>query len=578
MLVEAGAGHEGDSTPLDLAGIGIPTNLQALINARLDQLPVEEKAVVQRASVAGSIFWQGAVAHLDGTNEDLVQCLTGLEQRDFVHARTTSTVAGEREYAFKHILIRDLAYGQLPKGQRTKLHVRFADWIYELPGTDDEFIEIIAYHLEQACRLAQEIVRSPVTPPVIGAVRALISAGEKAERREGMHEADRFYERALEILGDKDPQIAVDLDLRRAKMLAARGELRPATTQLAEIAERSLAVARPDLRCDALIALANVDQKQGRAGDARRRLLEAESLASEVGDRRLQIRSGYESAELRADFDGEDEAAIHDLRRSLDLATNIDDRALRIEGHLRIGILLLNAGELTAAQEELLHCSLLAAEMGSRRDEARADYALGVVKYYLGELDAAKTLGFQARASLERTRDSYFQIQNLLALALHALGQDAPAEAEKWLAEALPLALEGGGWLVVEIYRHMVEALVRMGRLDDAGELAIYARKSVPEEDLNALAAVAIADAHVATARGSKQVALDCFTEAVGLLAAQESPLQLAETRVAYARALHKFGEEQGARTEFRRARATFERMGARALLAEIDGELERDL
>src|SRR3712207_8905554 len=60
------------------------------------------------------------------------------------------------EYAFKHILIRDVAYGQLPKGRRAELHVRFADWVSALPGAEDEFVEIVAYHLEQACRLARD--------------------------------------------------------------------------------------------------------------------------------------------------------------------------------------------------------------------------------------------------------------------------------------------------------------------------------------------------------------------------------------------------------------------------------------
>jgi class 3 adenylate cyclase/tetratricopeptide (TPR) repeat protein len=558
-------------------GIGIPTSLHSLIEARLDQLPARQKVVAQRAAVAGSVFWVGAIEHLDGISGKVSDSLNRLERRDFVHERTTSSVAGEQEYAFKHVLIRDVAYGQIPKGQRTKLHARFADWVSALPGWEEEFVEIIAYHLEQSCLLARQITRSPTPPPVVEAVKALVRAAEKAERHEGLQEADRFYERALEIIGDEHPDTVVDVRLRRAKILSARGELRRATAELVEIAEESLAVGRPDLRCDALIALANVDQKQGRPADARRRLTEAEGLSFEIGDQRLRIRSGYEYAELRADFDGEDEAAVDDLRHSLEIATKLDDRALRIEGHLRIGILLLNAGKPASAQDELLRCSLLAAEMGSRRDEARATYALGVAKYYLGELHDARSLGLRARDWLQRTYDSYFQIQNLLALALNDLAGGDPRQAEQWLSEALPLALEGGGWLVVEIYRYMVEALVLQGRLEDASELAVYARKGAPEEDLHALAAVAVADALVATARENKTVALQCFAEAIGMLAAQESPIPLAETRVSYARALRRFGDEEASRAELKRARATFAGMGARALVAEVDRELNRD-
>jgi predicted ATPase/class 3 adenylate cyclase len=572
MLTDANPLQPGSA--LDVETIRVPTNLQSLIGARLDRLPAEEKSIAQHASVAGSVFWQGALAHLGITTRNLDHGLGALEKRDFIRGRETSSVAGESEYAFKHILIREVAYGQLPKGQRTKLHVRFADWVAALPGTEEEFIEIVAHHLEQACRLAQEIARSPVPPPVEPAVNALVAAAQKAVKREGLREADRFYERALEILGADHPQTAVDLQLRRAEILSARGEWHRASGQLSNVSEQSLALGRPDLRCAALIALANVDQKQGRAADARRHLLEAETIAYEIGDRRLQIRSGYEFAGLRADFHGEEEAAAEDLRRSLAIAMTIDDRALRIEGHLRIGMLLLSSGDVTSAQEELLRCSAAAAEMGSRRDEARSTYALGIAKYYLGELQEAKSLGLQAREWLERTGDSYFQIQNLLALACTALGQEDPTQAEKWLSEALPLALEGGGWLVVEVYRYMVEALILQGRLEDASELASFARMSVPEEDPNARAEVLIADAHVAAAGGDRTVALECFAEAVRLLEAQDSQMPLAETRVAFAGALHKFGDDAGAEVELLRARATFLRMGARGLIAQVDRDL----
>ena len=575
-MLEEVQSASGQADSVSVEAIGVPTSLHSLIGARLDQLPVRDKTVAQHASVAGSVFWHGALAHLNAASEDFTDSLTTLEHRDFVHARINSSLAGQREYAFKHILIRDVAYGQLPKGQRAKLHVRFADWVAALPGSREEFIEIVAYHLEQSSLLARQITRSPVPPPIREAVEALVVAAEKAERREGMQEADRFYERALEVIGDKHSEAATDVRFRRAKIMSARGDLRRATAELVEIAERSIAVGRPDIRCDALVALANVDQKQGRAADARRRLSEAEALSIEIGDRRLQIRSGYESAQLRADFDGEDDAAAEDLRRSLRIASELDDRALRIEGHLRLGILFLNTGQPGLAQEELARCSRLASEMGSRRDEARATCALGVAKYYLGELADAESLGGQARAWLDRTGDSYFQIQNLLALTMNAIARGDPAGAEALLREALPLALEGGGWLVVEIYRHMVEALILQGRLEDATELAIFARKSAPEEDLHALAAAAVADALVATERGNKTIALESFAEAIGMLAAQESTVSLAETRLVHARSLRRFGESDASRAELERARVTFEHMGAAWLVAEVDRELAR--
>ena len=71
------------------------------------------------------------------------------------------------------------------------------------------------------------------------------------------------------------------------------------------------------------------------------------------------------------------------------IAEDVEDLALRIEGHLRIGTLLLNVGAFALAEQELLRCSSLAGEMGSRRDEARATCWLGIVKYSRGEREEA---------------------------------------------------------------------------------------------------------------------------------------------------------------------------------------------
>ncbi len=197
MLVESGALADGVA---ELEDLPVPTSLQGLIGSRLDGLPGDQKRLAQHASVAGAIFWSGAASHLveDGANVDAG--LASLEGHDVVRPHDVSTVAGEREWSFRHALIRDVAYGRLPKGRRAGLHVRFAEWVSALRSVGEDFVEILAHHLEQACLLAREVSRTDVPPPVSEAVDALVRAAEKAERREGNREADRFYSRALEVL------------------------------------------------------------------------------------------------------------------------------------------------------------------------------------------------------------------------------------------------------------------------------------------------------------------------------------------------------------------------------------------
>ena len=151
--------------------VPIPTTVQGLISSRLDRLEPKEKQLAHHASVIGAVFWAGAVARLgagDAAPEDPQPGLSELERRDFVAHLKVSTVEDDEEYSFNHILMRDVAYGQVPKGRRAQLHLGFTEWVNSLPSSADEFVEIVAWHLEQACLLAREVTRSPIEPPVAG--------------------------------------------------------------------------------------------------------------------------------------------------------------------------------------------------------------------------------------------------------------------------------------------------------------------------------------------------------------------------------------------------------------------------
>ena len=567
-----------DSGVVDSAAVEalpIPDNVQALVASRLDALPAPERRLAQHASVAGSIFWSGAAARLDGTPA-ADPLLEALERRSFVNEHEQTTIEAEREWEFRHVVIREVAYGRLPKGRRVGLHVRFADWISELPGSDEEFVEILAYHLEHACKLGREVGRTDVPPPIDRAVAALARAGEKAERREGVREAHRFYTRALQLIDEADEGGRLDLRLRRAGTLIALGELNASTDELIDITAQSRRLLRPEILCEALTRLGNVDMKQGRAGDARAHLEEAARVASELGDDRLRIRAAFELSALKGDFEGTIDAALADLDEGIALATANDDLALRTEGHLRLGMLLLNVGRLREADEHLTRCASLAGEFGSLKDDARATAMLALVKHYRGADDEAELLARQAYEWFERTADSYFQIQNLRLLAMLALERgDRLAEAELHVGEALSLARDGGGWLLYETYRLQARVLVVGGRLDEARTLLAEVAVGLPAEDPYVRAAVRLMEATVASAAREREIALDAYRDAIGLLAEQQLQIDLGEAQIAYARALREFGDHELARSELAVARETFAAMGAQGLVTVIDRELD---
>jgi predicted ATPase len=575
MLTDMGAiDSAGRASGDDGLTVAVPNSLQGLIGSRLDLLPIEDKQLAQFASVVGGTFWDGAVAHLRGTKEGLIDALDRLVGRDIVSAKKLSTIAGEREYVFVHMLIRDVAYARMPKQRRSELHVRCSDWISALPAGDESFIEIIAFHLETACRLAREL-GSGVSAPVPSAIEALTRAAERAERREGISEADRFYARALELVDVDLPERLTELRLRRSRTLTALGRLREATELLKAVAQDAEVLKRFDLRGTALVGLANIDQKQGRVADARRRLDEAQAIGAELQDVRLQIRAAYELSSLRSDYAGEFEEAARDLKDAQNLAERLDDRPLRVEGHLRMGTLLFNLGQLARAEEELLRCLVLARETGSVRDDARATHFLALVEYYQGEYEEAERHALRTAEWLERTSDRYLQIQNLRLLGKLALAEGDLELARERLDEALGLALDSGTpWLVVEVYRYLTEVLLRQGRLSEAREAAGAAGESVPEEDLYARSAVLLAEALVAAAEGTRDDAVGKFEEALPLLREQRLMTDLAEARIEFARVLRRFGEVERAERELRLARESLAGTDARGLLSSIDREL----
>ena len=136
-----------------IAQVEIPDNVQAVILARLDLLAPDESRVAQRAAVVGRVFWDGALARLVDV-DDLDAALETLRRREFVRERLSSSIPGQREYLFKHVLTRDVAYASLPRAERGRAHVEAAAWIEETSGgRTDELAEQLANHYDAAFSL-----------------------------------------------------------------------------------------------------------------------------------------------------------------------------------------------------------------------------------------------------------------------------------------------------------------------------------------------------------------------------------------------------------------------------------------
>ena len=143
MLAEQGPGEQ----------LPLPDSVQGVIAARLDLLAPAGKRLLQDAAVIGKVFWLGAVAALGGGpgGRELEEALHGLERRQFIRRDRSSLVAGQAQYAFTHVLVRDVAYGQILRAARAVRHAAAAGWIESL-GRAGDHAEMLGYHYQRAHR------------------------------------------------------------------------------------------------------------------------------------------------------------------------------------------------------------------------------------------------------------------------------------------------------------------------------------------------------------------------------------------------------------------------------------------
>jgi len=134
--------------------VELPDTVHGVLASRIDLLPPASKRVLQAAAVVGRTFWPGALMTGlgdDGTRLDVSGSLAELVDREFVRPRPGSSLAGENELIFKHVLTRDVAYGSLPRAERARSHAATAEWLQNLAGgRRREFSDFLAHHWHEA--------------------------------------------------------------------------------------------------------------------------------------------------------------------------------------------------------------------------------------------------------------------------------------------------------------------------------------------------------------------------------------------------------------------------------------------
>ena len=208
------------------AGFKVPDSVQAVIASRIDLLPPREKAGLQAAAVIGRAFWPGPVRELlEGEEPDWV----ALEDKDFVRQRSGSSMAGEREYAIKHALTREVAYASLPKAKRARLHAAFAEWLERAGEGRDDHAFLLGHHYAEAVRPEDADLAWPGAEDELGRLRArasewLLRSGELAAGRCEIEDALELLHRAVELTEDEEQQSRIWREIGNANALKYDGE------------------------------------------------------------------------------------------------------------------------------------------------------------------------------------------------------------------------------------------------------------------------------------------------------------------------------------------------------------------
>jgi class 3 adenylate cyclase/tetratricopeptide (TPR) repeat protein len=516
MLIDRGvlARH---GTSWDLSGDGeipVPENVQALIAARLDTLPPQRKSLLQDAAVIGKVFWAGALAEMGRLEpREVREGLHELARKELLRPARRPSIEGETEYAFWHLLVRDVAYGQIPRAARAAKHRAAAAWIERIAGERvADSAELLAHHYEQALELARA-AGEEVSELERLAVRFLMLAAERAFRLD-TDKARALFGRALPLTRPGDPErvgvllfggrlalsgyegaVSEDLLIQaidearstgnapgQAEALAWRSRaawVRGDTARQLEMIEKAarLLEGRPPSR-ELAIVLARRVASHGMAGRT------AEILASSEDALPVIRASGSETdlavvlqmrGQARIDT-GDVAGGFEDLREGLRIALESSPAQFVSAAHVNLGDNVWFAGDPVGGQE-LYEAG---AELGERRGASGgADWARMQTmwtRYDLGRWDELLDVG-QGVLDRELQRTDQVGSTQLSVLAdiyrrdvlLHRGTSGADDEVE---AARLPRAREiGDGQVLVPVFR--VAALARMSRGDLEGAVAL---------------------------------------------------------------------------------------------------------
>ncbi|HEV8424914.1 MAG TPA: AAA family ATPase [Actinomycetes bacterium] len=490
-LVEEGRLRRADGrwVAADLADLGIPPSIQALLTARLDRLDDDERAVLERAAVAGQVFEQSAVVELSppSVRHQVPARLQALVRRELLRP-APSRLSGDQGFQFRHLLLRDAAYDSIPKQTRAELHELFAVWVERIAGPRlREIEEIVGYHLERAWRYRAELgaVDQRNQRLAVTAAKRLGAAGRRALGRGDLPAASKLLERAVALLPAGDPG-GQELLVELADVLVATGEFPRAEAILGQVA--AAAAEHGDHRLAAQARVGRLRMEVGVASDLYTANLQRETSRAIATFAEFEDQRGLAKAWGLL-------AALGFLRCRIAEAEAAASQAIT---HARLardepaeawarGLLAQSAvwGPVPAA-EGIRRCQeLLEQAAGNRRSELTALQSLAGVQAMAGQREAAMATVRRTLALADDLGENRVAAlaREFAAAALTLAGD--PEAAEQQLRRGIRvLERQGEAGLRSNLTADLAHVLHRLGRPTEALQVALASRAIAAHDDL----------------------------------------------------------------------------------------------
>jgi class 3 adenylate cyclase/tetratricopeptide (TPR) repeat protein len=557
MRIEAGDG----------ATETVPPTIQAVLTARIDRLPANQRAVIERGSIEGGTFHRGSLAALlpEEAQRDLDADLEQLLRRELIR-RGKPDLEGEEAYRFDHILIRDATYNLLPKNLRADLHERHARWL-ESRGEPvlGEQAELAGYHLEQAFYHRME-----VEPAAHESYRRLATdgghrlgtAGRAALARDDLPAATNLLGRANALLpkddaaiGDLMPELGLALT-EAGKLSDAERILDVAVTQAAAQGDEGAKARAEVVR---LTARLQVDTEAG-ASEVRQQFESLLALFEEDDDdlalgRLWRLRALVHWIEARStDAEPAWESAAEHARRAGD-ERGWAEALSWLASSAYVGP--------TPVEDGIARCESIHAELSDfRRSQALVLQPLAGLRAMRGEFAPARRLLAESSAiQADLGVTMHTAVSHHEAYVYLASG-DIDGAATLLSTGYVRLEKMGEKALLATTAAMLADVVFEQGRFDDAWEFTQVAEETAAADDLSAQVLWRTARARLLAKRGAVPEANRVVAEAVALAARTDWLTDQADALLSQAQVLRATGDDRAAAEACRSAIDLYTRKG----------------